>query len=102
MSDERLRSLMRPLFVRAGEPPPLDAILSARAKRWRVRPLRAALAAACAVTVVLAVVETRPRPAQQLAELTLPPTTDWLLETPPADWLAHTSTQDPSGETNAP
>lgn len=101
MSDERLRSLMHPLAARDGEPPPLDAILSARAKRWRVRPFRAAFAAACAVALALAAFETQPRPAPQLAELSLPPTTDWLLETPPPDWLAHTSTQDSSGETNA-
>jgi hypothetical protein len=35
----------------------------------------------------LVVLRTKPEPSPQLAALALPPTTDWLLDTPRADWL---------------
>jgi hypothetical protein len=85
MSSERLRDLMRVAAAQDGPPPRLDAVVASTRRRWRVRPARASLAAACLVAVAIVALEARPRPTPELAELVLPPTTDWLLETPGRD-----------------
>jgi hypothetical protein len=101
MNDEELRSRMRASALDDAAPP-YAAVATSTARRWRVRPVRASIAAACLIALGSAALELRPiQSPPQVAELVLPPTTDWLLETPQRDWLAHISTQEPSGETNA-
>jgi hypothetical protein len=101
MSDEELRSWMRASALDDAAPL-YAAVATAAARRWRVRPVRVSVAAACLLALGIAAFETQPRQAPpQLAELVLPPTTDWLLETPPPDWLARASQQQDEGETDA-
>jgi hypothetical protein len=47
--------------------------------------------AAGIVAVAVAMLQAKPEPSPRLASLALPPTTDWLLETPRADWLTQDS-----------
>lgn len=101
MSDEELSSLMRASAF-DDAPPLYDAVATATARRWRVRSARASVAAACLIALGFAAFELRPvQSPPQVAELVLPPTTDWLLETPPSDWLARVSQQNDEGETDA-
>jgi hypothetical protein len=89
MSDARLRRLLRRAAA-DGAPDAFESVVTSRRTRWRVARIRVAAVGAGLAALLLAVVpHPPPQPAPRLAAATLPPTTDWLLETPRADWLTH-------------
>ncbi len=101
MSDERLHALLRQTEERQASPETFDDVMAASRRRWRLRRVRAAIAAALLVALSFAAFRDGRETGPQFAELALPPTTDWLLETPPPDWLTRASAPDNEEKTYA-
>ncbi len=95
MSEARLRDELRRLAAAQRRPPSFESVMApARARRRpRLPVVRAAVAGTSLLAALLVVLSPRPDPAPRLAALTLPPTTDWLLETPRATWTPNPRTR---------
>ncbi len=91
MNDDRLADLLHGLKATQDAPDSFESVLTSRRTRWRLRRAPVAVLAAGIVAVAVALLQPKPEHARRLASLALPSTTDWLLETPRADWLTQDS-----------
>ena len=104
MSKARLRAELTDVRRMEGHAPSFSSVLAPRARsRGRLRLGRAAVAACCIVGAVVIMIPVRPERSPDVASLALPPTTDWLLQTPSAHLLTQTpNTENPDAAGYAP
>jgi len=89
MSEAQLRDRLKRLGAAEAPAPSFESVMAPARRRSRPRLGRVALAAAALAGAVVLGLHARSDRAPKLAALTPPPTTDWLLKTPQADWLTH-------------
>jgi hypothetical protein len=86
MSEAGLRDQLKRLATAERPPPSFESVMAPAPARRRLRVLRTAFAGASLLVALLVVLSAKPDHPPRLIALALPPTTDWLLETPRATW----------------
>ncbi len=96
MSEARLRERLNRLRAAETPGPSFESVMTPVTRRRRLRVRRATLAMGGLVAFAVLALLARPDHPPGLATSVAPPTTDWLLQTPQADWMTRSSAKERS------